>query len=329
MKGVDLAQFQFDYDLEWAALFLHADGTVFARHGVGGVGGADATESLAALRETMRRVLDAHRGYPDNRARFAPKRGPTPAVRFARDFAWPALRRAAARPTSRKQCVHCHNIYDGMHHDLRSTGDYDPDRVWKYPPPEGLGFSVDAFGDRVTVLRPDSAAAAGGLVAGDRLVSVDGHAILSAADVRFALHHAGEARTIPVRVARDDESVDLSITPTSGWRRSDLTWRGSMWSMPPQPKIWMKTMAPAEKRRRGIAPDALAVVVRGVFGPVGRRAGLRVGDVVVAYDGRREHRTAEALHVDMRLRHYRPGATVALEVVRGDERVAVTLVFDE
>ena len=28
MKGVDLSQFQFDYDLNWAAMFLNADGTV-------------------------------------------------------------------------------------------------------------------------------------------------------------------------------------------------------------------------------------------------------------------------------------------------------------
>lgn len=329
MKGVDLGQFQFDYDLEWAGLFLNADGTVYARHGVGGAGGADATESLDALRETMRRVLDAHRGHPGNRSRFARKRGPAPAIRFARDFAWPALKRAAARPTTRKQCVHCHNIYDGMHDRLRRAGDYDPDRVWKYPPPDGLGFSVDAFGRSVTRVATGSAAGTAGLAVGDRIDSLDGHPILSAADVRFALHHAGERRAIPLRVVRDGDSVDLSLSPEAGWRRSDLSWRGSMWSMPPQPKIWLQTVGREGKRRLGIDDGALAVRVRGVFGPVGRRAGLRVGDVVVEYDGTGEHRTAEAVHADMRLRHFRPGARVALAILRGGERVAVTLVFDE
>ncbi|MGV2339592.1 MAG UNVERIFIED_CONTAM: thioredoxin family protein [Planctomycetaceae bacterium] len=33
MKNVDLSQFQFDYDLNWAAMFLNADGTVYARYG--------------------------------------------------------------------------------------------------------------------------------------------------------------------------------------------------------------------------------------------------------------------------------------------------------
>ncbi|SVB76452.1 uncharacterized protein METZ01_LOCUS229306, partial [marine metagenome] len=33
MKGVDLSQFQFDYDLSWAAMFINADGTVYGRYG--------------------------------------------------------------------------------------------------------------------------------------------------------------------------------------------------------------------------------------------------------------------------------------------------------
>ena len=33
MKGGDLSQFQFDYDLNWAAMFVNADATVYARYG--------------------------------------------------------------------------------------------------------------------------------------------------------------------------------------------------------------------------------------------------------------------------------------------------------
>ena len=32
MKGGDLSQFQFDYDLNWAAMFVNADGTVYASY---------------------------------------------------------------------------------------------------------------------------------------------------------------------------------------------------------------------------------------------------------------------------------------------------------
>lgn len=33
MNGVDLKQFQFDYDQTWCAFFLNADGTIYGRYG--------------------------------------------------------------------------------------------------------------------------------------------------------------------------------------------------------------------------------------------------------------------------------------------------------
>ena len=49
MNGVDLRQFQFDYDMAWAALFLHPDGTVYARYGSRTVDGPMATNSASWL----------------------------------------------------------------------------------------------------------------------------------------------------------------------------------------------------------------------------------------------------------------------------------------
>ena len=130
-----------------------------------------------------------------------------------------------------------------------------------------------------------------------------------------------------MKLERGGESIDKMIATYPGWRRGDLSWRGSMWSMPPRPRIWMQTISVPDKRRLGLAADALAIRVRGVFGPAGRRAGIRKGDVVVEYDGCREHLTAEALHTDLRLRHYRPGAKVPLVILRGEKRLSVTLGF--
>ena len=84
MQGVDLEQFQFDYDLTWAALFLHPDGTVFARYGGRTRDGPMANNSIEGLTATMDRVLEAYKGYPENRALFASKRGPKPSLSTSR-----------------------------------------------------------------------------------------------------------------------------------------------------------------------------------------------------------------------------------------------------
>ena len=77
MKGVDLSLFQFDHDLNWAAMFINADGVIYARYGTQSAAGADAYNSIEGLRQTMLRVLQLHRGYPGNMAELRGKRGPT------------------------------------------------------------------------------------------------------------------------------------------------------------------------------------------------------------------------------------------------------------
>ena len=52
-KGVDLSQFQFDYDLNWAAMFVNAD--TLCTHVMKSMAtGADVYNSIASLEKTMR-----------------------------------------------------------------------------------------------------------------------------------------------------------------------------------------------------------------------------------------------------------------------------------
>src|SRR6185436_11536366 len=75
MKGVDLSQFQFDHDLNWAAMFINADGTVYARYGTQSAEGSDAYNSIDGLINTMNRVLELHAAYPVNKDELVEKRG--------------------------------------------------------------------------------------------------------------------------------------------------------------------------------------------------------------------------------------------------------------
>ena len=60
MKGVDLSLFQFDHDLNWAGMFINADGVVYARYGTQSAEGSDAYNSIEGLLNTMNRVLELH-----------------------------------------------------------------------------------------------------------------------------------------------------------------------------------------------------------------------------------------------------------------------------
>ena len=82
MKGVDLREFQFDWDLTWAVVFKNADGAVYGRFGTrAGARGNQLTHvSLPAFHRAIERALEIHRGYPANRSQLAGKRGPSSAT---------------------------------------------------------------------------------------------------------------------------------------------------------------------------------------------------------------------------------------------------------
>ncbi|MCS5621288.1 MAG: thioredoxin family protein, partial [Nitrospinaceae bacterium] len=75
MKNVNLSLFQFDYDLNWAAIFMNADGIIYSRYGTQSAAGADAYNSVESLEKTMRRVLPLHANASNYRKYLAGKRG--------------------------------------------------------------------------------------------------------------------------------------------------------------------------------------------------------------------------------------------------------------
>ncbi|HEX6987739.1 MAG TPA: thioredoxin family protein, partial [Planctomycetaceae bacterium] len=136
MKGVDLSQFQFDHDLNWAAMFLNADGTVYARYGTQSAAGADAYNSIQGLANTMRRVLELHENYPANKAELEGKRGPDKPYETALDMPGLENKEKLAGATARNNCIHCHMIHDAEQNHAYETGAFSHDLLWRYPLPE-------------------------------------------------------------------------------------------------------------------------------------------------------------------------------------------------
>jgi hypothetical protein len=95
MKGVDLSLFQFDHDLNWAAMFVNADGVVYARYGTQSAEGPDAFNSIDGLLNTMQRVLELHAAFPKNIEELRGKRGKPRKTRKCPD--------CRTRPSSRQK----------------------------------------------------------------------------------------------------------------------------------------------------------------------------------------------------------------------------------
>lgn len=331
MKGVDLSQFQFDYDLNWAAMFINPDGTVYARYGTQSAAGPDAYNSVEGLIKTMEWVLELHSNYPDNAEELAGKRGPAKPYKTAMEM--PGLPNKDQRIglTTRGNCIHCHNIHDAEHFQAEDAGTWSHDMLWRYPLPENIGLEIDARdGIRVSSVEPASPAGQAGIKPDEDVTHMNGQAITSIADMQWVLHSIPNSEsTVQVQTSKSGEH---EVRLPRGWKRTDFSWRGSLWSLSPRLRVWMPELGEAERDKLGIPADQKPLLVRWINRnePGGKAAfdsGLREGDIVIELAGEPVRLTTQQFSMHMKL-NYDVGNKLPLTVLRDGKRheIAVSLV---
>ena len=326
MKGVDLAQFQFDYDLTWVVFFLNADGAIYGRYGARSVAGPMAHQSMESLKNAMRRALQLHRNYPKNRANLEGKRGPEPRWKTALEI--PALwRRFGAQlmqPTGQVNCIQCHNIYEGWHETAYDEGSFKKESIWRYPLPDNIGMQIDVdWGNVVEKVIQGSFAETVGVKAGDVVQTMNGQPIISIADMQWVLHNLPSTSELRIEVQRDGQAVVKTLSLSGDWKKSDISWRKSTLSVRPAPGFTAFDVSSAYKEQLGIAPDALALEVW-FPSQATSEAGLVERDVLVEVDGHTQAVTAKQFDVWIRL-NYQPGDQLPIRALKGDQIVSLTI----
>jgi hypothetical protein len=331
MKGVDLSQFQFDHDLNWAAVFINADGTVYGRYGTQSAEGPDAYNSVASLEKAMRRVLALHEQYPKNRQELAGKKGEPKPYKTALEMPEMEGKQKLAGPTARNNCVHCHMVHDAENEQLRKEGKLTLDALYRYPLPESMGLTIDRNdGVKVEKVVEGSAAARAGLRAGDGITHLNGQAIVSIADMQWVLHGlANQDVKVAVKAERGGQRVEAELALTAGWKKTDFLWRGSRWSLKPRPGFWAPELKGRELEALKLAEGARAYRIQWINtgqseGRKAKEVGLREGDMVVEVADKPIAWTPEQFQMHVRL-NYKVGDELPLTVLRGGKRVRIVL----
>jgi hypothetical protein len=314
MRGVDLAAVRFDYDLTWAAFVMDADGRVYSRYGSRESANAEDQLSLAGLKHTLRKSLGAFR-----RGERPPADSPAPPQRVEQYAAAKRLRATA--------CIHCHQVNDFRIEERVAAGAWSKADVWAYvhPPPRTVGLSLDVHqGDRIQAVAAGSPAAGAGLQAGDVLTRLNGRPIASVADAMFALHLAPMVGSIPITWERHGKEHSGVLDLPTGWKQSDISWRPSVWGLPPAPGVRGQDLSGAEKAALGLAADRLAFRQATAVSAGARRAGIRPGDIIVGIDGKPLAMTMLQFNAHVRLTRS-VGETVTYDVLRDGKPINVTM----
>jgi hypothetical protein len=327
MKGVDLSQFQFDYDLNWAAMFINADGTVYARYGTQSAKGADAYNSIESLEKTMRRVLALHKNYPANKVTLAGKLGKPKPYKTALQMPGMKHRSKLAGSTARNNCVHCHNIHDAEHEQLHDAGRLTHDALWRYPLPDNLGLQLDPGDGRiVTAVKANSPADKVGLRPGDVLTHADGQALTSIADLQWVLHNLPNTQaSVTLKATRGERAIEKKLAMRAGWKKTDISWRGSLWSIKPVLATWCAPMKEKQVKLLRLAKGVKPLEVRWINTgrPEGRnakRAGLRQGDIIIGMEGKPLRMRSEHFNMHVKL-NYKVGDKLPLTLLRKGKRI--------
>ena len=335
-NALDLARFQFDYDLSLSAMFFNGDGTTYGRFGSWTHQRDPLDKTTAGFQRALEAALAIHRGYPANKAALAIKQGgPTP-FKTPVEFPDLAAKYKATLDWEGKvvqSCVHCHQVGDAFRISYRDKGKVVPaEWIYPFPQPDTIGLTLAPdHAARVETVAAGSIAATAGLRAGDEFISLAGQPLISPADVSWTLHRSPESGTLAAVVKRGNAPVTLAITLPAGWReKADISKRVGTWPMRGMALggMILEDVNDEDRAKLGIAKDHMALRAKGVgaFGKhaAAKNAGFLKDDVLTALDGSSAHITESGL-IGKLLKDHKPGEHLKTTVLRGGKPMELFL----
>ncbi len=335
-NALELSRFQFDYDLSFSTMFFNGDGTVYGRYGSWKHQRDPQDKTTASYKHALEAALALHRNYPANQAALAGKQGgPMP---FQNPLQIPTL---AGKYTTQldwkgklvQSCVHCHMIGEAIRASYRDDKKVIPNEwIYPWPAPEtiGLGLAADSIA-RVESVAPGSVAVQARFQSGDEIVSLAGQPLISAADVSWVLHRAPESGVLTAVIKRDGKERPLTINLPSEWRKkSDISRRVGTWGMRGMALggLVLEDLNDEGRASSSLSNTNMALRIKyvGEYGThaAGKKAGFKKDDVLVQVDGVAE-RISEGELIGHLLQKHQPGERVKALVMRGQERMELTL----
>jgi serine protease Do len=312
VDDTDLNLFEFDYDLTFMVFFLDAKENVYARYGGRDGKDADNRQSLEGLAYTMNSVLQTHESKDKS---FAPKSQAKPMY----------LHNLSNPPAFGRGCMHCHQIKTALDSDLRKSGKWERDLVWRYPLPENIGLRLEVNrGNIVEKVFEKTPASEIDLKPGDKLRRLNGVPIHSFGDAQYALDIAPKTGNIDIAWQRGGEVMEGKLALSKGWRRTDLSWRTSAQHLLSSGGMYGMDLSAEEKKTLGLAPKQLAFRQKATLSKQAREAGIQGGDIILGVDDKKLEMDMFAFLKYIR-GNYLVGDKVTINLIRDGKRMNIEM----
>ena len=149
----------------------------------------------------------------------------------------------------------------------------------------------------------------------------------SIADMQWVLHHLPN-KPVTLEVRTRGGGMHTFATE-SGWKKSDISWRGSLWSVPPKLSVWAPRLPDNKRQARGVEPGQGAMEVKWINrkqpgGAAAFSGGLREGDVIIEADGKPIPDDPNQFQMYIKLNH-KVGDTLSLTVLRNRRKQPISV----
>lgn len=329
LRDIDIANLRWDFDLTFAALLMHPDGTIYHRYGGRGAAGSDRYLSIPTLVRLLQETVPEHEAYSKNP-------DPPALAETLRAIDLPVLKRKT-NGGQRIDCVHCHTVHDAEARHEMLAGTWRRDDAYVFPDPARVGITLDPMQQsKVIHVAEESSAAEAGLQAGDELVALGVQpSVRTFGDVQWALHNAPfQDNQLSMRVRRGSKEHTAKLSLKEGWKRSpprEYAWRPLKWNLSPAPGFGGSALTQKQRRDLGIAERPFAMRVTYFIdwgelkarGQAARTSGLKKGDIVIGFAGKQHFDSFDHLHAHCALT-FQPGDITEIEVWRDGAPVVLS-----
>jgi len=308
IQGVDLNQFEFDYDLTWAVFFMNPSGKIYGRYGGRDGKGPDTRNTLESLHFAMEAALAEHRKNPMTKP-DAPAKVPV------------YVENSPIAKAQYRGCIHCHQVKEIQREDAKKDGTWNRESIYTYPLPENVGITLDL--DRANVVNavaPKSPAEKAGVKPGDILRTLHRMTVNSFADASYALHKAPLKGDIAVTFERAGKSFEGTLTLEPGWRRTNVTWRPSLLDLLPALTVYGDDLSAKEKKALGLDEKRLAFRQQSPVHKAAREMGVQENDIILSIDNKMMDMSMEQFLGHVR-QNYLIGETATLNLLRNGKRL--------
>jgi hypothetical protein len=312
MKDVDIGLFHFDFDTTFAIFVLNHKEQIYLRYGSHDDQSTYSFLSIKSLNYALEQGLDLHKSWKSGAIKVPDR----PKKKLSQSY--PEVKKIV----NKGKCVHCHNVASSEHRGRTTVKGFEKKKhVWVYPDPAKFGLILDPnTGNKIK--KVDGVSRSSGLKRSDVIKKINDTLVHTFTDIQYALHKLPmEATKVSLTVLRKRKELKIEVNLPEHWRVTDINKRSMGHILTPFPGFWSKSVPSSRKKKWGLKKSGFASEVTKFWvNTNGKKAGMRVGDIVYEVDGVQQTPLAHNAMIHIRL-NYKPGDTIQVKVLRGGKKL--------